>query len=84
MVLALCVGTSLGLAAGFAEGLVDTVIMRLMDIMLAVPTLLLAVAIVAVLGPGLEHAMLAVAVVQLPTFVRLTRAAVRVERRGTM
>ncbi|HYZ62293.1 MAG TPA: ABC transporter permease subunit, partial [Acetobacteraceae bacterium] len=44
------------------------------------PTLLLAVAIVAVLGPGLEHAMLAVAIVQLPAFVRLTRAAVRAER----
>ena len=79
--LALSVGTGLGLLAGFSDGLVEVAIMRLMDIMLAVPTLLLAVAIVAVLGPGLQHAMLAVAVVQLPAFVRLTRAAVRAERR---
>ncbi len=79
--LALSVGTALGLLAGFSEGVAEVAIMRLMDIMLAVPTLLLAVAIVAVLGPGLQHAMLAVAAVQLPAFVRLTRAAVRAERR---
>ena len=79
--LALTVGTLLGLLAGFSEGLVEAAIMRLMDVLLALPTLLLAVAIVAVLGPGLQHAMLAVAVVQLPGFVRLTRAAVRAERR---
>jgi dipeptide transport system permease protein len=79
--LALTVGTLLGLLAGFSEGLVEAAIMRLMDVLLALPTLLLAVAIVAVLGPGLQHAMLAVAVVQLPGFVRLTRSAVRAERR---
>ena len=50
--------------------------MRLMDIMLALPSLLLAVAVVAVLGPGLTNAMFAVAIVMLPHFVRLTRAAV--------
>ncbi len=81
VVLALLTGAVLGLLAGFSDGLLDTVIMRLMDVMLALPTLLLAVAIVAVLGPGLQHAMLAVAVVQLPAFVRLTRAAVRAERK---
>ncbi|MBV8914401.1 MAG: ABC transporter permease subunit [Acetobacteraceae bacterium] len=79
--LASLAGTLLGLLAGFSDGLVDAAIMRLMDVLLALPTLLLAVAIVAVLGPGLQHAMLAVAVVQLPAFVRLTRAAVRSERR---
>jgi dipeptide transport system permease protein len=73
------VGTMLGLAAGFAGGIVDALVMRLMDIMLALPTLLLAIAVVAVLGPGLSNAMLAVAIVQLPGFVRLTRAAVLVE-----
>ena len=78
--LALTIGTLLGLLAGFSDGIVDSLVMRLMDVMLALPTLLLAVAIVAVLGPGLQHAMLAVAVVQLPAFVRLTRAAVRAER----
>lgn len=78
--LALLAGTLLGLLAGFSEGIGGAIIMRVMDVLLALPTLLLAVAIVAVLGPGLQHAMLAVAVVQLPGFVRLTRAAVRVER----
>ena len=77
--LSLTVGTLLGLLAGFARGIADAAVMRLMDIMLALPTLLLAIAIVAVLGPGLGNAMLAVSVVQLPPFVRLTRAAVRAE-----
>jgi dipeptide transport system permease protein len=73
------VGTLLGLIAGFAGGAIDALVMRLMDIMLALPTLLLAIAVVAVLGPGLTNAMLAVAIVLLPAFVRLTRAAVMVE-----
>jgi dipeptide transport system permease protein len=73
------VGTLLGLTAGFAGGILDALVMRLMDIMLALPTLLLAIAVVAVLGPGLSNAMLAVSIVQLPGFVRLTRAAVLVE-----
>lgn len=77
--LSLLAGTSLGLVAGFAGGLADALVMRAVDIMLALPTLLLAIAVVAVLGPGLTHAMLAVAVVQLPPFIRLTRAAVRAE-----
>jgi dipeptide transport system permease protein len=77
--LASIVGTLLGLAAGFAGGAVDALVMRLMDIMLALPTLLLAIAVVAILGPGLTNAMLAVAMVQLPGFVRLTRAAVLAE-----
>ena len=51
----------LGLVAGFARGWVETVIMRLMDIILALPSLLLAIVIVAILGPGLFNAMVAVA-----------------------
>jgi dipeptide transport system permease protein len=78
--LAFAVGTMLGLVAAFWGGVIEALVMRLMDIMLALPTLLLAIAIVAVLGPGLFNAMLAVAIVQLPGFVRLTRAAVLVER----
>lgn len=78
--LSFLVGTLLGLIAGFAGGAVDSLVMRLMDMMLALPTLLLAIAVVAILGPGLFNAMLAVSIVQLPGFVRLTRAAVRVER----
>jgi dipeptide transport system permease protein len=70
------VGTGLGLVAGFARGAVEIAIMRAMDIVLTMPSLLLAIVIVAVLGPGLMNAMLAVAVVVLPHYVRITRAAV--------
>ncbi len=69
-------GVLLGLVAGFYRGTPEFVIMRLMDIMLALPSLLLAVAVVAILGPGLVNAMYAIAIVMLPHFVRLTRAAV--------
>jgi dipeptide transport system permease protein len=75
----LAVGIVLGLVAGFARGIVDIVIMRLMDIMLAVPALLLAIVIVAILGPSLINAIMAVAIVVLPRYVRLTRAAVMSE-----
>jgi dipeptide transport system permease protein len=74
--LSLSTGVLLGLAAGFFRGAVEFTIMRLMDILLALPSLLLAVAVVAVLGPGLMNAMDAIAIVMLPHFVRLTRAAV--------
>lgn len=73
--LALTVGTSLGLIAAFAGGIVDIVIMRLMDVILVFPSLLLAIVIVAILGPGLFNAMLAVAVVILPSYTRLVRAS---------
>ena len=78
MVVALAVffGIGLGLIAGFFRGAVETLIMRAMDIMLALPSLLLAIVIVAVLGPSLVNAAMAVVIVQLPHFVRLTRAAV--------
>jgi len=74
--LSLTGGVLLGLAAGFFRGGIEFTIMRLMDIMLALPSLLLAVAVVAILGPGLANAMYAIAIVMLPHFVRLTRAAV--------
>ena len=77
--LSLAAGVMLGLAAGFFRGAVETSIMRLMDIMLALPSLLLAIAIVAVLGPSLTNAMIAIAVVVLPHYVRLTRASVIAE-----
>ena len=66
--------------AGYFRGWVDTVIMRLMDIILAFPSLLLALVLVAVLGPGLTNAMIAIALVLQPHFVRLTRAAVMAEK----
>ena len=74
--LSIVVGIVLGLVAGFARGVTEIVIMRLMDIILTLPSLLLAIVIVAILGPGLMNAMLAVAVVVLPHYVRITRAAV--------
>jgi dipeptide transport system permease protein len=76
----LSVGVVIGLIAGFLRGIVDTVIMRLMDVILSFPSLLLALVVVAILGRGLFNTMLAVAVAYLPHFVRLTRAAVLAER----
>jgi dipeptide transport system permease protein len=73
--LSLTCGTALGLTAAFSGGLIDTVIMRVMDILLVFPSLLLAIVIVAILGPGLFNAMLAVAVVTLPGYTRLSRAS---------
>ena len=70
-------GVLLGLVAGFLRGRwFEFGIMRAMDVMLALPSLLLAVAVVAILGPGLANAMYAIAIVMLPHFVRLTRGAV--------
>jgi dipeptide transport system permease protein len=77
--ISLTLGTILGLFAGYFRGLVDTAIMRLMDVMLALPSLLLAIAVVAILGPGLINAMYAIAIVLLPHYVRLARAAVMAE-----
>jgi dipeptide transport system permease protein len=72
-------GVALGMIAGYFRGLTETIVMRLMDVMLALPSLLLAIAVVAILGPGLINAMYAIAIVLLPHFVRLTRAAVIAE-----
>ncbi|MGB3146177.1 MAG: ABC transporter permease subunit, partial [Paracoccaceae bacterium] len=69
-------GVVIGLIAGFFGGWVDTVIMRVMDVILAFPSLLLALVLVAILGPGLTNAMIAIALVQQPHFSRLTRGAV--------
>jgi len=74
--LSLSVGVLLGLFSGFYRGTVDTLIMRLMDIILALPSLLLAIVIVVLLGPGLRNAMIAVAITNIPHYARLTRAAV--------
>lgn len=79
VLMSLIPGIFLGLLAGFFPRLMGPSIMRLMDIMLALPSLLLAVAIVAILGPGLINTVIAIAVVSLPSYVRLTRAAVMVE-----
>ena len=71
----LLMGILMGLVAGYCKGVIDTVIMRIVDIMLAMPSLLLAIAIVAILGPSIVNAALAISIVSLPHYVRLTRAA---------
>ena len=77
--IAMLVGVLLGAMAGMLRGLVETSIMRLMDIILALPSLLLAIVIVAILGASLVNAAIAVAIVLLPHFVRITRASIVTE-----
>lgn len=77
--ISVAVGVVLGLVAGFFRGVLEIAIMRLMDIVLTMPSLLMAIVIVAILGPGLINAMVAVAIVVLPHYVRITRAAVIAE-----
>ena len=69
-------GVLLGATAGYVGGWIDNVIMRVMDVILGFPALLLAIAIVAVLGPGLRNALLAIAIVTLPAYARVMRASV--------
>ncbi|MBA2667320.1 MAG: ABC transporter permease [Trueperaceae bacterium] len=71
--IALVGGIPLGLISGYRGGLIDTVLMRLMDMMFAFPAIILALAIIAVLGPNLLNAMIAIGVMQIPLFARLVR-----------
>jgi peptide/nickel transport system permease protein len=73
-------GLILGAIAGYFGGAVDSVIMRLMDIMLSIPGLLLAIGIVAVLGPGLTQIMIAVGAVNIPIFARLLRGSILAQK----
>lgn len=73
---AIILGTVLGAVSGYAGGWVDNVIMRLMDVLMAFPSLLLAIAIVNVLGRGLQNALLAIAIVNVPIYARVVRASV--------
>jgi len=73
---AIILGLVLGSIAGYVGGWVSDVIMRTLDVVLAFPFLLLAIAIVAVLGPGLTNAMLAIAIVSIPTYARVIRSSV--------
>jgi peptide/nickel transport system permease protein len=70
------IGITLGLISGFYGGLTDTLIMRVMDVLLAFPGLLLAIAIVAAIGPGLENVIIAVGVFSTPEFARLVRGSI--------
>ena len=78
--LGISAGVPLGLAAGFYGGRLDDVLMRLTDAMLAIPNLILALTVVAVLGPGLGKAMIAIAAALMPVFMRIMRAQVLSER----
>ncbi|HEX6975411.1 MAG TPA: ABC transporter permease [Gaiellaceae bacterium] len=76
----LSIGLLLGSIAGYIGGAADTVIMRAMDIMLAIPGLLFAIGIVAMLGPGLKQIMIAIGVVNIPIFARLLRGSILAQR----
>ena len=73
---AIIIGTVLGALSGYFGGWIDNSIMRVMDVLLAFPSLLLAIAIVTVLGPGLQNALLAIGIVSIPTYARVVRASV--------
>ncbi len=74
--LAFTIGSALGAVAGFWGGWIDNIIMRIMDVLLGFPALLLAIAIVAALGPGLRNTLLAIAIVSIPSYARVMRASV--------
>lgn len=76
VVAALIVGSTVGLVAGYAGGRLDALLMRAMDVLLAFPSLLLALAVVGTLGPGLVNAVIAIAVVDVPQYARLVRSVV--------
>lgn len=69
-------GVTLGLVAGYSGGWVDEVVMRVMDVFFALPAVLLAIVVMAILGRGIENAMIAIAIVYAPIFARVTRGAV--------
>ena len=73
---AIIIGTILGALSGYFGGWVDNSIMRVMDVLLAFPSLLLAIAIVTVLGPGLTNALLAIGIVSIPSYARVVRSSV--------
>ncbi|MDG6459274.1 ABC transporter permease subunit [Glaesserella parasuis] len=80
VVMSCILGVILGLLAGYYGGTIDIVIMRFVDIMLAIPSLLLTIGVVTILGPSLLNAAIAIAVVSIPSYVRLTRASVLSEK----
>ena len=80
VVIAASGGITVGLLAGFAPKWLDMIVMRIMDVILAFPSLLLALVLVTILGPSLTNAMIAIAICLQPHYVRLTRASVMSER----
>jgi ABC-type dipeptide/oligopeptide/nickel transport system permease subunit len=80
---AAAVGLIFGLAAGYFGGVVDDVISRLIDALMTLPCILLAIAVVTILGPGLQNAMIAVAIAGMPIFARLVRGVTLAEKHKT-
>lgn len=74
------IGVPLGMTSGYFGGMIDTILMRLIDVMLAFPSTLLAICIVAILGPSLSNAMIAIGIVSVPQYARIVRASVMSER----
>mgnify|MGYP003673146524 FL=1 len=80
VILSLSMGLFLGIFAGYYGGKVDRIIMRFIDIVMAFPSILLAITVVSVMGPGISNAIIAVAIVAVPSFTRIVRASVMAER----
>ena len=78
--ISMSIGTLLGLIAGYFQKSVDNIIMGFIDILMAFPSILLAILVISILGPGLQNAILASAVVSIPNFTRLVRSQVMVEK----
>jgi len=76
VLMAILVGAMIGAVAGFYGGAIDNILMRIMDVVLGFPSLILAIAIVFVLGPGIRNTLLAIAIVTLPQYARVMRASV--------
>ena len=79
MAVSMVFGIALGLAAGFFGGMIDVVIIRVMDLVMAIPSLVLAILIIAIIGPNLTNTIIAVTIVGLPRYVRLVRASAMTE-----
>jgi len=79
MVVSMAVGIALGLAAAWFGGIVDVAIIRVMDLIMAIPSLVLAILIIAIIGPSLTNTIIAVTIVYLPRYVRLLRASALAE-----
>ena len=78
--LSLTLGTFLGLISGFFGGKIDRVIMRVIDVIMSFPSILLAIVVVTLLGPGIKNAVFAVSIVSIPGFTRIVRSTVLVEK----
>jgi len=77
--ISLSCGTILGLLSGYFKGTMDTIIMGVIDVLMSFPSILLAILVISILGPGLPNAVMAVAIVGIPNFTRVVRSSVMVE-----